>query len=80
MMNKKRNLTKYLLCGAVVLLILASAAFCGKNNSVLVSDTNRSVVDSFVKPNATKISTGYVFGGTGSVSDASKAALEAATK
>ena len=29
MMNKKRNLTKYLLCGAVVLLILASAAFCG---------------------------------------------------
>ncbi len=28
-MNKKRNLTKYLLCGAVVLLILASAAFCG---------------------------------------------------
>ena len=29
MMNKKRNLTKLLLCGAVVLLILASAAFCG---------------------------------------------------
>lgn len=29
MMNKKRNLTKYLLCGAVVLLILASVAFCG---------------------------------------------------
>ena len=28
-MNKKRNLTKLLLCGVVVLLILASAAFCG---------------------------------------------------
>ena len=61
---------------------LASAAFCGKNNSVLVlvSDTNRSVVDSFVAKNASKIFTGYIFGGTGSVSDASKAALEAATK
>ena len=61
---------------------LASAAFCGKSNSVLVlvSDANRSVVDSFVKSNAAKISAGYVFGGTGSVSEASKAALEAATK
>ena len=61
---------------------LASAAFCGKNSSVLVlvSDANRSVVDSFVAKNAAKISQGYVFGGTGSVSDASMAALKAATK
>ena len=60
---------------------LASAAFCGKKNSVLVlvADTNRSVIDSFAKPHAAEITNGYVFGGTSSVSDASMDALVAAT-
>ena len=49
---------------------LASASFCGKNNSVLLlaSDRNRSSIDSFVKPNAAAIETGYIFGGKASVS------------
>ena len=61
---------------------LASAAFCGKNGSVLLlmSDENRSAINSFVKPNGLKIFQGYVFGGTGSMSYDSMKALEDATK
>ncbi len=60
----------------------ASAAFCGKNGSVLLlmSDENRSAINSFVKPNGLKIFQGYVFGGTGSMSYDSMKALEDATK
>ena len=61
---------------------LASAAFCGKNGSVLVlvRDPQSSVIGGFVKDHKDSMTRGYVFGGTGSVSDASMKALQAATK
>jgi len=61
---------------------LASASFCGKANSVLLlaRDENSSMIGGFVKSNGPKVAFGYVFGGTGSVSEATMAALEAATK
>lgn len=61
---------------------LASASFCGKKGSVLVlvKDAKSSVISGFVKSHAADISQGYVFGGTGSVSDASMKALQATTK
>lgn len=56
---------------------LAGAALCGKSSSaiVLVSDGNRSAIDSFVKPNSAKITAGFVFGGSAAVSDATFSAL-----
>ena len=61
---------------------LASAAFCGKNGSVLVlvRDPQSSVISGFVKDHKAGMTKGYVFGGTGSVSDASMKALQTATK
>ena len=48
---------------------LTGAAFCGKNNSVLllVNDVNRSAISDFVEPNLSKIKKGFVFGGKAAV-------------
>ena len=50
---------------------LSGAAFCGVQNTplVLVNDGNRGAVNSFIKPNASKLQVGVVFGGTAAVSD-----------
>ena len=50
---------------------LSGAAFCGVQNTplVLVNDGNRGAVNSFIKPNASKLQIGVVFGGTAAVSD-----------
>ena len=56
--------------------------FCGRANTVLALalDERSSVIGGFVREHAGDISRGYVFGGPASVSDATLAALEAATR
>lgn len=61
---------------------LAGAALCGKNNSalVLVSDANRSNVNSFIKPNKASVKRAYVFGGSAAVSDETYKAIASVLK
>lgn len=57
-------------CGANFPDALAGAAFCGKNNSVLLlaDSTNTSNVSGFIAQNKASITSGYVFGGEAAVS------------
>lgn len=50
---------------------LAGASLCGRNSAalVLVSDSYRSSIDSFIKPNKGLINEVYVFGGPAAVSE-----------
>lgn len=59
---------------------LAGSALCGKQNAtlVLVSDGNRSAIDSFIKANKASISSGFVFGGAAAVSSSTYDALRRA--
>lgn len=59
---------------------LAGAALCGKNNAVmvLVGDESSSSISGFVTEHAASISTGYLFGGTGTLSTAVEDAFKAA--
>lgn len=61
---------------------LASAALCGRNGSVLALalDEKSSVIGGFVKSHKDDIAKAYIFGGTSSVSAATEAALQSATK
>ena len=61
---------------------LASAAFCGRNDSVLVLtlDEKSSVIEGFVKSHKSSMTKAYIFGGTSSVSEKTAAALKNVTK
>ena len=61
---------------------LSGAALCGKKNAVLVlvNGASASSISSFVKPHKDDIATGYVFGGTSVIRDATFNALVAATR
>lgn len=60
---------------------LSASSLCGKNNSILilVSDSNTSAIDSFVVPHKHEIATGYIIGGTLSVSESIQQTLEEIT-
>ena len=61
---------------------LSGSALCGKNNAVMVladAPTAHSITG-FVLQHANAIWNGYVFGGTGSVSEETEQALVNATK
>ena len=58
---------------------LAGAAFCGRNESVLllVSDSNRSSISGFASKHSADEGTAYILGGTSSVSYATEDVLKA---
>ncbi len=60
---------------------LSGAALCGKNNApvVLVTDEKSTTISSFIADSTSKIYTGYIFGGTAAITEATaKAIAEAA--